>query len=1855
MHYRRPLHQHARKPAGKWRGQALAEYALIIAFVVLAIIGIVALTGPAVGNVFSNAVANLLYQTLTPYNTLNPQTLESYLTAVASYTPATRLPRTPINPPTETPLPTDTPDPAVSSTPTRTRTPTKTFTPSPTGPSPTPVDQQFQTGQFYPMNHVADVTNPNAAGKFWHYDTVNEPSRLRTRWQAQYYNTDSWSGGVVATDDIYTHLTFNWGVGSPRAGVNTDNFSIRYTAVDTDGTLAIPFTAGERWQFRVTGNHRARVTVDSTTVVDLTASGTDVIETKVGTYTASATGRLPVVLEYADTTGLASLELVINRVSDFGACKWALTSNQSRSPSLAWSDSEDSTFAKYGANASCTLRQRGWYDLTGLSDPRLIFWDRWKLANFDSLQVGVREYDNPTQNWRWYRIHRAIGSNFNWGRQIVSLTNFTPLFDDANIGPQLGATPDPSIETEVGGFLNEKVEIAFRVVSDSSDFADGWYLDEVGVFDWTEEQYPFPYEDPIDRTTSVKWINECNWRIVNDTVSGTRDVWTTSPAVNPSTEFGGAFCPLTLNGSVRIPTLAESSDLPLIEFDSRVKLSAGDEVRVQVGDATDPTLWSTPSAWDSLPVIGDTSGNPFVYQGPVLKNWETLKVDLSPYRGQRIYVRFLLTADTASSTVATDDGWWIDQVKIRLNTLDELPMPFIEPFDPVSVGRWQFNGWGLTTGADPVRGSPTALTDSPGGAQYLTTTNQIAYLLPAIRIINATRPVVSFYTRWQAPTASLFLDYSYDDGFTWKNGIASVQPASEGAENRAWERYEVDLLDRLTADGQTISTGGTGITRLLFRFRIVASGVPPTADGFYIDDMRVAEAPTTTITLNAANNYNSIDTMNLSTSLDNWYNGGRWTWQNNAGRPDDVGTLTGGLLDSPGGDYNNPQRSIIELIPSIDATQAFTDNKFPAIVFWTKYAMGTDHRYKVEVKQSGSTTWAEVWDSVATAGSVSNVGWHRIVIPVDSAWAQPFRVRLRLQAMDSTTPGDGINIDDFQIIGRDTWIDYGALPGGEPMTSAGKWLMEGDWKVPTTGITGTPLWGPAEVGVGDLASIFAVSVPAGTFGNSTATASWVGDYWHTNTPAYWPTPYGQAIDWTALVATTPTLAGVIGSSTLDFDSAQLPVPIGTVGWTVPGLAHDEWYAIRYRRRFTGSGGQYVFRLTATGGVELRVGGVLQAPDVTLPKPYVSASTPGSTAEAASRVYFYRVSVGGNTDVDVRFWHSTAALTGSPGIELAIAEQEPVAKTAAIDATYTHQTRTSLILNGYVTIPAGLTGYVTYRERWSLAQTDVAAAYYSTDRGTTWQLVESTKRETNSPDGNGLSTQDWQVTSYLIPNLTGSPRKVMLKWELDARVNTEVANGWLIDDVVFQAGASGPNDPPTSASLAFDTLANTPSANETPDVTDPDLPDDFFKVTVTAAPRRGTAVVTTVVGNTDTVRYTPDADWTGTETFGFKVADKENAEAPGPLFATVKVDPLFAAGFDIGDASSGSVGVIDSYNWIGGAGTASDSGGGSITTTVVTGSTGSLGTILSSGDSNKDAMLQDYVASSTLAVNVNVPNGVYMMSLFFVESETTAQTFDLFVAGDAGSEEADRTQVLNDFTLGGQGRWQEVGPFTIRTTHGALAIRTTGGIASLAGIKLYEGGMYTDFTSADISPRASSGIGATLPGTTSGSAASMTITAFGSDIWTNNDGFRYVYKAERGDLDVIVRVDSFDFSSNSWAKAGIMFRANTRPQSEHLFFAVTGQSDGNGLVVQRRDSAGSTSGTTGAGTRSLPVWLKVEKRGTVFTVYRSTDGTTWGTALTSYTHPSLSGTGSYLVGLALTSHNTGNDAVATFSNYQTIVR
>jgi len=159
--------------------------------------------------------------------------------------------------------------------------------------------------------------------------------------------------------------------------------------------------------------------------------------------------------------------------------------------------------------------------------------------------------------------------------------------------------------------------------------------------------------------------------------------------------------------------------------------------------------------------------------------------------------------------------------------------------------------------------------------------------------------------------------------------------------------------------------------------------------------------------------------------------------------------------------------------------------------------------------------------------------------------------------------------------------------------------------------------------------------------------------------------------------------------------------------------------------------------------------------------------------------------------------------------------------------------------------------------------------------------------------------------------------------------------------------------------------------------------------------------------------------------------------------------------------------------------------------------------------------------------------------------------------------------------------------------------------------------------------------------------SIIMNAIGTDIWNNDDQFRYAYKSLSGDGSMTVRVDSL-VRSNEWAKAGVMIRETLEADSTHAFMCVT---PGHGTTFQRRPAAGQASASTDVGGSPAPRWVRLTRTGNVFTASDSMDGVTWTEAVVS---PALEipMAANVYIGLALTSHDGAISTGAEFSSLST---
>ncbi len=174
------------------------------------------------------------------------------------------------------------------------------------------------------------------------------------------------------------------------------------------------------------------------------------------------------------------------------------------------------------------------------------------------------------------------------------------------------------------------------------------------------------------------------------------------------------------------------------------------------------------------------------------------------------------------------------------------------------------------------------------------------------------------------------------------------------------------------------------------------------------------------------------------------------------------------------------------------------------------------------------------------------------------------------------------------------------------------------------------------------------------------------------------------------------------------------------------------------------------------------------------------------------------------------------------------------------------------------------------------------------------------------------------------------------------------------------------------------------------------------------------------------------------------------------------------------------------------------------------------------------------------------------------------------------------------------------------------------------------------------PWISTDLGAVTPaGEAAHSNGTFTIKGAGNDIWETSDQFQYVYQPITGDAEIIAKVSSLT-NTNTYAKAGVMFRETLTPTSKHAMTTITAAA---GVEFLSRDAVSAATIQQGAA-GTFPKWLRTVRLGNTFTSYTSDNGTTWtqvGTARTITMGSTI------YVGMAVTSHNNGTLATGVFSD------
>ena len=152
--------------------------------------------------------------------------------------------------------------------------------------------------------------------------------------------------------------------------------------------------------------------------------------------------------------------------------------------------------------------------------------------------------------------------------------------------------------------------------------------------------------------------------------------------------------------------------------------------------------------------------------------------------------------------------------------------------------------------------------------------------------------------------------------------------------------------------------------------------------------------------------------------------------------------------------------------------------------------------------------------------------------------------------------------------------------------------------------------------------------------------------------------------------------------------------------------------------------------------------------------------------------------------------------------------------------------------------------------------------------------------------------------------------------------------------------------------------------------------------------------------------------------------------------------------------------------------------------------------------------------------------------------------------------------------------------------------------------------------------------------------------FGNNIFGTADQFGFLYRTASGDGTWSVRVVQQQ-NTSAFAKAGLMVRASVDPAAPFVdMLAVPG---GDAEVLEWRDSPGASAGRIphGPGHPHAPIYLRLSKKGDLFTGSVSSDGSAW---YHHFQHKSSAFGSTYLLGLVACSQSS-NFSLDVFSHLQ----
>ena len=495
---------------------------------------------------------------------------------------------------------------------------------------------------------------------------------------------------------------------------------------------------------------------------------------------------------------------------------------------------------------------------------------------------------------------------------------------------------------------------------------------------YTVPTVSFPFSDNVDSASSAtKWAWGVPWARSTDQSHSGSYSWTDSP--------GSSYGPNT-NSSLSTFINLSLSSAPVLSFWHRYVFETNADYGYVEVSTDGGTTWSR-----ALTVTG------------VDTNWTEQRIDLSAHVGGTIGLRFRVQTNATSHL----DGWFVDDIVIDDGSR-VVGYPFTENFES-GFGKWFLDSpWGLTS-VNPHGGS-VSMAESPSGI-YAPTVDAGLHL--HINLSTSVMPLLKFWTRYATE-----INGDYGRVEVRASGAWTVAAYVSGS-NTAWQEVKVDL------------TQWAGNSDVHVRFRFLTNGNETIGDGWYIDDVSIAETPTPSLA------YPLIETFDDETSASRWH-GGQWSVLTN-------GRSSPGLIhDSPTGPYlqSGAINTYVDDPNSFSAlvsagTFDLTNARNPVLTFYQKldffnWEDGCWYQYDMgRVYVSSNYGQPGSWNQVYSVGDNQNTNalsaWQRVEVNLSSyAGLSNVRVMFVVDDMpdtrsgcgDQSGAGDGWYLDDIRLEDR---------------------------------------------------------------------------------------------------------------------------------------------------------------------------------------------------------------------------------------------------------------------------------------------------------------------------------------------------------------------------------------------------------------------------------------------------------------------------------------------------------------------------------------------------------------------------------------------------------------------------------------------------------------------------------------------------------------------------------------------------------------------------------------------------------------------------------------------------------------------